>query len=560
MYGHTLAVPFYLDDFSSIIENPVIYGDGGLSGLWDYTHLRIVGYLTFLFNFNLHHANPAGYHVINIFIHFLAGLSVFALTCGLLLTPAMAGRSSSLAQKYLPLFTALLFVVHPLQTQAVTYIVQRLASLAALWSIASLGCYVHARISESNGKKYLLFLVSFLCVGLGFFTKQNTFVLPLLLVVLELVFFPATRKNTARIVLGATVAGVLLLAVLSFFIEPLSLRSLDAATRETSSISRSAYFLTQLEVVWTYIRMFFWPSGLHIEHGVVLASGFSGSVVVALLGHLAVLAGAVFAIRRFPVFAFGILLYYISHLVESSVIPIRDLLFEHRTYLPNVGLCLSGGWVLFALPVKQQAGRMAVSAMAVCILLIGGVWAWQRNEVWRDPVALWRDAAIHAPMRARPWNEFGKYLLEQGRNQEAIAVFRDTIARIGGNEVSPGLYMEETSAVNLMMALAKEGKKEAALQIADDFVTRDVKPINKSKMLTNKGNLLFQDRQFDRAEESYRQAIEVFDTNVAPMNNLGILLMKQGRLDEAEQMFVRVLSIDPNFRQSRAMLNKLRRR
>lgn len=562
VYGNTLDVPFYLDDYSSIVDNPVIYDRGSLQELWRYAPLRIAGYSTFAVNFYLNHFDPAGYHVVNILIHILAGLSLFVLTRGLLQTPVIAERISSPVANYLPLFAALLFVVHPLQTQAVTYIVQRLASLAALWYLAALACYVYGRIGRTGVQQVLLFSPAFLFAILAFFTKQNTFTLPLIVVVVELVFFPATRRRTLWSLLTAGGCGLLLWGVLVFLAgyEPLSLSSLDAYTRETGAISRSTYFLTQMEVLWKYIQLFFWPVGLHLEHDISFVQAITGwPIIVALVGHFAVLSGSVLAVRRFPLFTFGIFFFYISHLIESSFIPIRDIMFEHRSYLPNAGLCISTGWVLFALPAVRQYLRIAGELVAMSILLICSVLTWQRNAVWLDPVALWRDSAVHAPYAARPWNEYAKHLINQGKNREAIAVFLETMKRIGGNNLSPGLVLEETAVVNLMMALAKEKKSELALQVADDFLSRgDIKPLNRSKMLTNKGNLLVMGKHIAEAEKNYREAIQVFEKNIIPMNNLGVILMHQDRLEEAEDMFLRILEIDPKFEVSRKRLDKVR--
>lgn len=562
VYSNTLEVPFYLDDYSSIIDNPVIYDRGGVSELWHYSASRIAGYSTFAVNFRLNHLDPTGYHVVNILIHILAGLALFMLTRLLLQTPAMSGRNQGTTLQLLPLFVALLFVVHPLQTQAVTYIVQRLASLSALWYLTALACYVAGRLEEVGRRRLVLFAFALLCTVLAFFTKQSAYTLPLVVVAIELVFFPATGRRTLLGLAVAAGAGLLLWLVLAFGAgyEALAPASLDAYTRETTDISRFAYFLTQLKVLWVYISLFFRPVGLHLVHEVSPAQTLlSWSVIAALLGHVAVLSGAIYTVRRFPLFAFGILFYYVAHLVESSFFPIKDIIFEHRSYLPNAGLCLSSGCVLFMPAAGSKARRFIVGAAAMAIILVCSVLTWQRNVLWQNPVALWHDSAVNAPNVARPWNEYARCLIAEGKNKEAIAVFLESMQRFGDKESSPGLVLDETAAVNLMMVLAKEGRTELAMQIADDFLSRnDVQPLNRAKMLTNKGTLLLIGKQYAEAENNYRQAIEVFSTFIKPMNNLGMLLMREGRLAEAEAMFLRVLEIDPKSARAGKSLNQVR--
>ena len=132
-YHHTLGVPFYLDDFSSIRDNDLIYRWQGLAALWRAQPNRVVGYLSFALNYRLGGFAPAGYHVGNLLVHVLTGIAVYALARGLLRTPRLRGAVPALARDWAPLLAALLVVLHPLQTQAVTYIVQRLASLVAFF-------------------------------------------------------------------------------------------------------------------------------------------------------------------------------------------------------------------------------------------------------------------------------------------------------------------------------------------------------------------------------------------------------------------------------------------
>ncbi len=561
VYGHTLDVPFYLDDFSSIVDNPVIYDTETVAELWKYASLRIVGYSTFLANFKLHHFDVVGYHIVNIVFHLLAGISVFFLTKGLLSTPVLQKSEKTDYSGWLPLLVAALFLIHPMQTQGVTYIVQRLTSMTALFYISSLAAYVYGRLSENLFRRFLLIFLAIFFFVLAFFTKQNCVTLPMVIIVLEVTFFPSDTKKTVSVVTGLTLLGILCWLVTAKYLglKLLPFETIDRMTRETTTITRGQYCITQVNVIWTYIRMFFLPVGLHLDHDIALVSQVTQPrVILGVLGHILLLGSGLAFFRRSPIFAFAIFFYYLTHLVESTIIPIRDLLFEHRAYLPNFGLCLlTGSFLLLFLP--KHFNKWIIVILTSALLLGLGTVAWSRNQIWRDPIALWRDSAEAAPGKARPWNELGKHLVSAGRLDEAIIIFTDTATRGAKKEGYKGHELEEEASVNLMMALAQRGKPKMALEVADDFLRRNnARPINRSKMFTNKGNILFQQRQLAEAEQSYRQALNTFPKNITPLNNLGILLMATGRLDEAEQTFIRVLTMDPDFAISREKLQLIR--
>ena len=135
------------------LENPVIRDFRDIHTIWNFAPLRVVGYFTFALNYHWHQLAVQGYHVFNIMIHFLAGFTVLCLVRGLLQTPTVRGGVAMVTEKWLPLLAALIFLLHPLQTQAVTYIVQRLASMAGLFYIGTLACYVRARtVQKAQGR------------------------------------------------------------------------------------------------------------------------------------------------------------------------------------------------------------------------------------------------------------------------------------------------------------------------------------------------------------------------------------------------------------------------
>ncbi|MCP4699098.1 MAG: hypothetical protein GY862_19930 [Gammaproteobacteria bacterium] len=596
VYYHTLDVPFYLDDFSSIRENTLIYHWQGVDALWQYAPLRIVGYLTIALNYHLHQFNTIGYHLVNIFIHILASCAVFGFMRGLLRTPRLANTLSPATKVWLPLLTALFFALHPLQIQGVTYIVQRLASLAALFYIAAMAAYLQARLSEGKIntnkdsleirvwdmpqtdflKRGLWIAVCVFFALLGFFTKQNTFTLLFAVVMLEALFFPDSIKLLATI--AAVVLGVLaaawLIVVAAFDYHPLSLEAMQALTRETTQISRGSYLATQLVVLWKYIRLFFMPVGLHIDYDFTPLSGFAeASVVISLLAHLAVLALALFSIRRWPLLAFALLFYYLAHSVESSVIPIRDVIFEHRTYLPNLGLCVFTGWLLLEkIPAWLRIPAAGSIPVTVLLLFIFGAMTSLRNEVWRDPIKLWQNNVELSPGKPRAWSILGKHMLQAQppRPKEGVKALQQSLAL--QRKISESVNIIDI--VNLIVGLKMLRKYNEALKLTERVMTQKMKPFMRAKFLINRGNIYFEQsrslppktpdrkklgqRLVKAAEISYRQAIKVFPDSLSARANLASIMGSTGRYADAEALYLEVLEIDPDNRVIQKNLDLIR--
>ena len=467
VYGHTLDVPFYLDDYLSIVENPSLSTWYDFHKIWQFAQLRVLGYISFALNREWNGFNVAGYHVVNIVIHLMAGLSLFAISKGILRTPVLRDKGAQVTLKWFPLVTALLFLVHPLQTQAVTYIVQRLASLAGLFYLSAMAFYLHGRLANLKWPFFAASLISGLC---AVFTKQNTITLPLAILLMELVLFRISTKKLMRLLISLVVGagiGWFLLSGISGR-NPFSLESMEALTRETGEISRIEYFAIQTKVIWIYIRYFLLPTGLHLDHDVEVFRGFlNEQAILSLLGHILVMILAYFSVKKNPVLSFGIFFYYLAHLVESSLIPIRDVLFEHRTYLPNAGLCLAAGWFFTSTMPSLTKGKVAAWAVA-SILMILSVLTWQQNSLWRSPVDLYRENARLAPWKYRVWDSLALALLDAGRSQEAAQALNEAIRL---EDQIPG-FTYWPSAVNKINLLKRQGKFDDALSAADFYLQR----------------------------------------------------------------------------------------
>jgi tetratricopeptide (TPR) repeat protein len=293
-------------------------------------------------------------------------------------------------------------------------------------------------------------------------------------------------------------------------------------------------------MLWTYLRLFLWPAGLHLDYADGPLRSFGQALPwLALAGHLALIALGVAAWRRRPIVTFGVLFYYLAHAVESGVIPIPELAFEHRTYLPNAGLCLIAGWALIAeLPRRGTAPAVAVSLIVV--LWLAGA-TWQRNERWRDPVAFWRDNTLRAPTKARAWGNLGKHLVLAGRADEGAAAIRESmrLRRAAGGADEP------LDVVNLAMALAALGRADQGLALIEGRLGRAAEPGPRALLLLQRGNIEFDRGHVAEAEASYREALGLQPHSLPVQANLASALAQTGRFAEAESLFAVVLRANP---------------
>lgn len=523
-YGNSFGVPFVIDDEGSILENPAVKnlssflfeGEG-----FRYNPRRFVGYLTLAVNYRLGGVEVAGYHVFNLAVHLINASLVYAFLRLTLKTPIFEtaapepgapGSGSALygAPVMLPLLAALFFVAHPIQTQAVTYVVQRLASLATLFYLATLVCYVSGRVRKSP----LFYLAAALFALCAFFTKEISATLPVTLLLYEFSFFGASRRKF--LILGLPLAAASLLATLWLSLKSGGFGALlemaDAASRETDGISRGDYLLTQLSVLVTYLRLIVFPVGQNLDYDYPLYHTlFTPRVFGSLLLLAALLYLAVELYRRsargsagerdpwLRLAGFGILWFFVTISVESGVIPIRDLIFEHRVYLPSVGL-FSAVATLCTLLARRFPAAAVVRGAGVVILVLAAL-TWQRNQVWGDAVGFWQDCVRKSPGKLRPRNNLASALLTEGRVAEAVE--------------------------QLKVSLRIEPQDPVALRTLG--VTYEMQ-----------GRL-------DLAVEAYRSALKARPDNKYAHYNLGIALVKQGAVQEALAEFSAALRLDPEY-------------
>jgi len=367
VYSNTFNASWHFDDSIAITENWTLRD---LKGCFNsiFTGNRTVGFFSFALNYHFGKLNVVGYHIVNIFIHIVNAILVYSLVMVTLKTPVMAKNRFANHSRFLALASALIFVSHPIQTQAVTYITQRFTSLATLFYLLSLVLFVKARLSIIQGKKFfspvhiVCYCLSLFSAFLGMHTKEITFTLPILILLYEFLFIESSLRSWSKrliYLLPFLLALAIIPANLGLFEKigdkPLGdvIGEIREQVQETPLISRGDYLLTQFNVIVTYIRLLFLPMNQNLDYDYPIArSLFQFPTFLSFLFLLVLVILAVYLfLKDYRLISFATFWFFITLSVESSIIPIRDVIFEHRVYLPSVG------FVMIMAVFLQEAGE-----------------------------------------------------------------------------------------------------------------------------------------------------------------------------------------------------------
>ena len=295
----------------------------GLDRPLDKAPTRFLVFFSFAINYKIGGASPFGYHVVNLIIHLLNGILVFGIAL-LLSTPhELQGKTLPPAQKNLIAFaSAIIFVCHPVQTQAVTYIVQRMTSMASFFYLATILLYLHFRISKVRAF-YLLGLFTAL---LSMLSKEIAFTLPVTLLLCEILFFNQNAKSIPSLVkrLLPFVLVSLLIPGMYFLNHEQLVRhggQMGLVPTGAKNLSRSMYFITQLDVIRTYLRLLVFPIRQTFDYDFPLSTGFfSPATFGSFMLLVAILATGYRLIRKQPLAVFGILFFFLTLSIESTII------------------------------------------------------------------------------------------------------------------------------------------------------------------------------------------------------------------------------------------------
>ena len=365
VYSNTFYSPFILDDSISIRNNMMVRN---FSFNIFKSALRPVTYMTFAFNYKINGFNTFGYHVFNNILHILNAIIIYFFIFITLIRWKIPVKPS-LKPDIIAFAGALIFALHPIQTESVTYISSRSEELAAFFTI--LGMLFFALWVKTSREK-LLYVLMPVTFYLGFFSKQTAVVLPVFVVIYDF-FFVAdlSIRNVLKRWLIYIFIGIV--GVYGLYRNFFTAAGLDLGADKSSSAAVAApsvgfhqvgdllgpyeYFCTQLRVIVKYIQLMFFPVGQNLDYDFPPSKSlFEPTVIISGLILLAVIALAIWLIPRMRLISFGILWFFIALAPTSSFVPILDVIFEHRLYLPSVGFILAFVLAIDQFPLQKKPG------------------------------------------------------------------------------------------------------------------------------------------------------------------------------------------------------------
>jgi len=535
IYSNTLHGPFTFDDMKSIGNNPSVrLSELTWEGISRAAYLkRPVAKISFALNYYFHQYDVLGYHLVNILIHITTGILLYLFARTTLSIPSLG--SIYPANRWIPFFTAVVWLVHPIQTQSVTYIVQRMNSMAVMFYVLSLFLYAKARLGEGKVQRWLLFAGCAFSGLLALGSKEMTAILPFFIFLYEWYFFQDLSKDWLKRHLGYVLGIVGLFALISFVFLGLNpqekLQAIGDYSRKEFTFGERV--LTQPRVVIYYLSLLFYPhpSRLNLDYDFPLSHSLIDPVTALLsIGAIVGLLGlACLLAKKERLLSFCIIWFFGNLVIESSVVPLA-LIFEHRTYLPSMLVSLTAVTLAYRHVKVRWVTVVALCAMAgVC-----SVWTYERNRVWGDEVSLWSDCVQKSPLKARPHNNLGYALRTQGKVDEAIGHYTEAL------RIKPDYGEAHT---NLGAALALQGRLEEAMSHYAEALRIDPDSVGAH---SNLGSALVNLGRFDEAAGHCCEALRIDPDFAEAHSNLGSALAGLGRLEEAASHCYQALKLKPD--------------
>lgn len=543
VYANSFQNSFQYDDYHVIVNNPAVknptnlklfffdpaLGSGVVNDSKSYRPLLM---LTFALNYLIGGLDVFGFHLLNFFLHLICALLVFYITLFFLRITYNKNHGKQIYHQLTALGGALLFAIHPIQVESVTYISGRSSSLTALFFLISFWTYIQFGIS----KKINLLFFSILSFALSLLVKETAITLILILILFN-TFFPLERTLKNRVYSLSPyflIAGIYIALRIYFF----------GSLKYSSQPLRPFYdnILTQFKAWVHALGILILPLNVNVDYDIAISQSILEREVLFSIFILLALLLVIWKISKScrPV-GFFALWFAINLAPTSSVIPLEDIITDRWLYLPFVGfaIILTFGWEwIFRVKIAARPRAFKWVFFFLCALLIEfyGFETVLRNFAWRSYWTLWEDAAEKSPHKWRPHVALGVALNAVGFSQEAIQELKKAISL---NPYAGEAYL------NIGHIYFTQGKYEEAMPFFQKAM--QLRPRLAPVAHNNLGALYFNIGKTEEAFKELREALRERPVYARPHYNFGLYYLNKGELDKAIEHLQKAIQFEPEF-------------
>ncbi len=517
VYAPSMNGDFVFDDRGL----PMFYTNAVAQPLRVWLGARPLLMATFYFSFHTSGLETNGYHALNVMLHAACALLVFFAIRRLL---EWSGADQQ-KRTGVSIFGAALFLLHPVQTEAVSYIASRSETLSVLLFLAAFNVFLYRRRVEVDVKTTALILFLYAC---AMSCKEHTAMLPAVLLLTDYFFnpgfsFTGIRKNW-KLYVPIAVAGLAGIFYFSTYIVAGS--NLGFGLKNLTAYD---YLLTEFRAVFVYLRLFLLPYGQSVDYDFPIShslldqgAGIYGAALLLLIG------AAIYFRKRFPLASYGFLVALVLLAPTSSIVPIKDPLVERRLYLPFIGMALMAAEAALRIPWKRE--RLYALLAGICVVF--AILTYQRNGKWTGMEALWQDVVSKEPRNARALMGLADAYALRGQCGEAIPYF------VRAARLEP---QDFRNMYNLASAYDCVNDAPQAMESYRKSIA--IKP--SADAWAHLAMIQMKQGQFDTAYQSLFRAGQVDPSYLLTYTYTGILDLAFGKFPAAEAQFRRVLAVDP---------------
>ncbi|MBC8286261.1 MAG: tetratricopeptide repeat protein [Nitrospinae bacterium] len=553
IYANGLNTPFQSDDERHIYESPQIKNPGYYANPSNIRNRHING-LSFALNYQWGQENPFGYHLFNVLIHIGSTFLVFFITRLTIDKGTSWGKDA--AQK-IALTTTLLFGLHPIQTETVTYISGRPGGLAGLFYFLSLLLFILASLKDCKFLRLILYPLSLASFAMAVLGKEIAVTLPVMIILYDLCFIKGSQWASFRYRLGYYLCYPAL-AVAIFFYAPNMLRFMDTLNSENFLKKINLPLgLVQLDLLKHPVKLFLFPVNLTFEYDFLTQVSWPSlltSIAIVLLCGFLILNK--FYLKN-SLLTFCVLWFPLTIAPTNSFMERTHLFSERNMYIPSFGLCLFFAVVLFLIGRSQKRGALWGACLLLFICTAFSVMVVKRNQVYTSPSSLWADTFKKSPNKLSVGKTLSiHYLMEE----DYVSALKPLKALL---KINPNLYDVHQNLGIAHKSLGKFSEAEKNFKEAIRIEPTDPDShFNLASLYGNLGKFVQASQEFDRADALYRGRgkgpPQQFHFDKARAHNqAGIELIQLQKFDEALIQLEKSVRQNPNLLSARFNLAKL---